>query len=408
MVTVVEHQAMFGLQLSAAGAAGAGRGGFASGNESSIVPTWQQNAMPALLYRSTSFHSPAAAAILASSAQDEPRLLHAQTSEPDKLLLQTVEKMSVMLPATAEGGGKPKQKGGESFVKDLLAGGISAAISKTAVAPIERVKLLLQTQDSNPQITPEKRYKGIIDCFRRVVQEQGVLSLWRGNMANVIRYFPTQASCLAPLLLSRALNFAFKDKYRQLFNPYDKNKEFWKFFAGKLYYIPIALFVYPLDFARTRLAADVGKAGMDRQFNGTWDVLTKIYRSDGLRGLYRGFWPSGIIVYRAAFFGGYDTAKAVVFKDPDHANLFAKWAVAQSVTAIAGLMSHPFDTIRRRMMMQSGAKQVKYKSTAEAWTRTITEEGLRGLYKGGGSNILRGLGGALVLTFYDEVKKLLY
>lgn len=31
-----------------------------------------------------------------------------------------------------------------SFLKDFLAGGIAAAISKTAVAPIERVKLLLQ------------------------------------------------------------------------------------------------------------------------------------------------------------------------------------------------------------------------------------------------------------------------
>lgn len=39
-----------------------------------------------------------------------------------------------------------------AFVKDLLAGGTAGAISKTAVAPIERVKLLLQTQDSNPKI----------------------------------------------------------------------------------------------------------------------------------------------------------------------------------------------------------------------------------------------------------------
>lgn len=82
----------------------------------------------------------------------------------------------------------------KAFAKDLAAGGIAGAISKTVVAPIERVKLLLQTQDSNPKIKSGElpRYKGIVDCFARVSKEQGIASFWRGNMANVVRYFPTQ------------------------------------------------------------------------------------------------------------------------------------------------------------------------------------------------------------------------
>lgn len=91
------------------------------------------------------------------------------------------------------------------FLKDFAAGGVSAAISKTAVAPIERVKLLLQVQAISKQISPDKQYKGMVDCFVRIPKEQGFSSYWRGNMANVIRYFPTQA-----------LNFAFKDKYKQV------------------------------------------------------------------------------------------------------------------------------------------------------------------------------------------------
>jgi len=51
-----------------------------------------------------------------------------------------------------------------SFLKDFLAGGVAAAVSKTAVAPIERVKLLLQVQHASQQISAEKQYKGIIDC----------------------------------------------------------------------------------------------------------------------------------------------------------------------------------------------------------------------------------------------------
>lgn len=93
-----------------------------------------------------------------------------------------------------------------AFAKDFAAGGISAAVSKTAVAPIERVKLLLQVQHvMAKQIPEEQRYKGMVDCFVRIPKEQGFGSYWRGNLANVIRYFPTQA-----------LNFAFKDKYKQV------------------------------------------------------------------------------------------------------------------------------------------------------------------------------------------------
>ena len=87
----------------------------------------------------------------------------------------------------------------KDFILDFVAGGISAAVSKTVVAPLERVKMLLQIQDAHKGIAADQKYKGVVDCFVRVNKEQGFLSFWRGNVVNVIRYFPTQA-----------LNFAFK------------------------------------------------------------------------------------------------------------------------------------------------------------------------------------------------------
>ncbi|KAL3123043.1 hypothetical protein niasHT_001243 [Heterodera trifolii] len=105
----------------------------------------------------------------------------------------------------SEGGAEKKKSGGFNTKKFLASGGSAAAVSKTAVAPIERVKLLLQIPFSI-HITADKRYKGIIDVFVRVPKEQGFRSLWRGNLANVIRYFPTQA-----------LNFAFKDMYKPIY-----------------------------------------------------------------------------------------------------------------------------------------------------------------------------------------------
>ena len=85
----------------------------------------------------------------------------------------------------------------------FMIGGVSAGISKTVEAPIERIKLLLQTQDANPNIPANQRYNGIVDCYKRVVSEQGFRSLWRGNLASVLRCFPTHA-----------INLVFKDFYK--------------------------------------------------------------------------------------------------------------------------------------------------------------------------------------------------
>ena len=81
----------------------------------------------------------------------------------------------------------------KDFMLDFIAGGISAAVSKTVVAPLERVKILLQIQDASKFIPKDQQYKGLVDCFARVNREQGFLSFWRGNVVNVVRYFPTQA-----------------------------------------------------------------------------------------------------------------------------------------------------------------------------------------------------------------------
>jgi len=289
-----------------------------------------------------------------------------------------------------------------SFIQDFVAGGISAAVSKTAVAPIERVKLLLQVQAVSKQLSESQKYKGIVDCFVRIPKEQGFGAFWRGNLANVIRYFPTQA-----------LNFAFKDKYKDMFlSGVDKKTQFWRFFAGNLASGGAAgatslCFVYPLDFARTRLAADVGK-GDAREFTGLGNCLAKVFKSDGLKGLYQGFGVSvqGIIIYRAAFFGLYDTAKGMTGKT----NIFVSWAIAQCVTTVSGIVSYPFDTVRRRLMMQSGRKggDVLYTGTLDCWRKIAAQEGGGAFFKGAFSNILRGTGGALVLVLYDEIKNSLF
>lgn len=286
---------------------------------------------------------------------------------------------------------------------DFLIGGFSAAVSKTAVAPIERVKLLLQVQDASQSIKPEDRYTGIGDCFTRVMREQGFAAFWRGNLANVIRYFPTQA-----------LNFAFKDFYKKIFNPYDPKKQPGMFFVGNCASGGAAgatslCVVYPLDFARTRLAADVGSGG-DREFTGLVDCLRKIFMKDGPQGLYRGFGISvvGIIAYRAAYFGMFDTGKPMLFPDAKAASTLSIWFFAQIVTVSAGILSYPLDTVRRRLMMDSGRAEKMYNGTMDCFAKIARDEGPRAFFKGSLSNVIRGTGGALVLTFYSKIEAYLF
>eukprot|EP00695_Tsukubamonas_globosa_P000225 TRINITY_DN116_c0_g1_i13.p1 TRINITY_DN116_c0_g1~~TRINITY_DN116_c0_g1_i13.p1 ORF type:complete len:311 (+),score=179.63 TRINITY_DN116_c0_g1_i13:70-1002(+) len=297
-----------------------------------------------------------------------------------------------------------KKGGAKDFLIDFMMGGVSAAVAKTAAAPIERVKLLIQNQDEMiKQGRLSTPYKGIVDCTKRVVADEGVGSLWRGNVANVVRYFPTQA-----------LNFAFKDKFKKMFNFKKEKDGYWMWFMGNIASGGAAgamslLFVYSLDYTRTRLANDAksSKKGGERQFNGMLDVYKKTYASDGLAGLYRGFNIScvGIIVYRGLYFGLYDSLKPAMGELQN--NVFANFLLGWAVTIGAGLASYPLDTVRRRMMMTSG-EAVKYKSSMHCMKEIMAKEGTASLFKGAGANILRAVAGAGVLAGYDALQVLVF
>merc|ERR1712115_169790 len=265
----------------------------------------------------------------------------------------------------------------------------------TAAAPIERVKLLVQNQDEMiKQGRLDKPYTGVLDCTRRVLATEGVYPFWRGNLANVLRYFPTQA-----------LNFAFKDQIKALFKTSKDASSTTKFatniasggFAGTM----SLLFVYSLDYARTRLANDAKGKGGERQFNGLIDVYTKTLKSDGIQGLYRGFAISavGIFIYRGMYFGLFDTLKPLLLGD--QANVTMAFLLGWGVTVTAGLMSYPIDTIRRRMMMSSGGG-VKYKGSIDCGMQILKNEGFMSMMKGAGANVLRGVAGAGVLAGFDK------
>jgi solute carrier family 25 (adenine nucleotide translocator) protein 4/5/6/31 len=100
----------------------------------------------------------------------------------------------------------------------------------------------------------------------------------------------------------------------------------------------------------------------------------------------------------------FDTGKVFLFPDIKKANIFQMWAFAQCVTVSAGIASYPLDTVRRRLMMQSGRSDILYTGTIDCFNKILKDEGPKAFFKGSLSNVIRGTGGALVLVFYDKIQ----
>ncbi|XP_057952452.1 ADP,ATP carrier protein ER-ANT1 isoform X2 [Malania oleifera] len=294
----------------------------------------------------------------------------------------------------------------EKFSVDFLMGGVAAIISRSAAAPIERVKLLLQNQGEMLKRGQLKRpYMGVCDCFGRVMKEEGFLSFWRGNQANVIRYFPTQA-----------FNFSFKGYFKSYFGRSKERDGYVKWFAGNVASGSAAgattsLFLYHLDYARTRLGTDAKECPVNgkRQFKGLLDVYRKTLSSDGIVGLYRGFGVSimGITLYRGMYFGLYDTMKPIILVGPFEGNFIASFFLGWSITTVSGVCAYPFDTLRRRMMLTSGQRS-KYRNGLHALREIIRLEGFSALFRGVSANMLLGMAGAGVLAGYDQLHRIAY
>jgi solute carrier family 25 (adenine nucleotide translocator) protein 4/5/6/31 len=290
-----------------------------------------------------------------------------------------------------------------TFLEDFLLSGVAASISKTAAAPLERVKMVVQNQDEMIRSGALKEpFKGIVHCTQWIMSNEGLLSFWKSNFTNCLRYFPTQA-----------LNFSFKgqikriDHFKVRKDDAYTTKLYRNIMGGGLAGGGSLCFVYSLDYARTRLANDLksSKKGGQREFSGLIDVYAKTLKSDGFVGIYRGFVISfvGIFIYRGFYFGLYDTIMPMF--PPEYSNMAVRFCVGYMVTVTAGLASYPIDTVRRRMMMTSGNKSLQYSSSIACAAAILKNEGFSSYFKGAFANILRGVAGAGVLALFDTFKE---
>lgn len=321
----------------------------------------------------------------------------------------TIEAKSRSRPRPDNGLDGQRFRHAADFGASFAISGILAMLFRTMTAPLERVKLILQTQASSRQIanTDRTAYRGIINAFIRIPKEQGFFSLWRGNLINICRYFPAQA-----------INFSFYDLYYEAFEQVIQSRtahshEILPFLAGGAVGFTSCTLLYPLSFCNTRIAVDVGdNRVVKREFYGLNDCLRKVYRNDGYKGFYQGLTlaSSGLSIYRSIYFGVYTIGKRTYLSIPgqdDHkvnAPFMVSLCLALSASAIATYVSYPLDTLSRQKMLFSGRGVQHYVPTKRLIVNIMKKDGLVGFYKGVNANLLTTLCGSLLLATYDIIR----
>uniref|UniRef100_A0A1J3FIS2 Mitochondrial adenine nucleotide transporter ADNT1 n=1 Tax=Noccaea caerulescens TaxID=107243 RepID=A0A1J3FIS2_NOCCA len=292
------------------------------------------------------------------------------------------------------------------FAKELIAGGVTGGIAKTAVAPLERIKILFQTRRD------EFKRIGLIGSMNKIGKTEGLMGFYRGNGASVARIVPYAAlHYMAYEEYRRWIIFGFPDTTRG---------PLLDLVAGSFAGGTAVLFTYPLDLVRTKLAYQVvgstkaqAKAIIPLEqivYRGITDCFSKTYRESGFRGLYRGVAPSlyGIFPYAGLKFYFYEEMKRNV--PAEHKNDISLKLVCGSVAGLLGqTLTYPLDVVRRQMQVERLYAAVKEEARAKGTMQTLfkiaREEGWKQLFSGLSINYLKVVPSvAIGFTVYDVMK----
>jgi hypothetical protein len=282
----------------------------------------------------------------------------------------------------------------------LAAGAGAGAITKTCVAPLERLKILFQVQAMNQSPGEAPKYRGVVHACRTVFAEEGMLAFWRGNGANVLRVIPVYA-----------LKFGFNDSFKQLVRKEGQTRLSFSqlILSGSMAGLFQACITYPLELVRTRLT--LGK-GLGLQYRGIWDCLVQTVRGEGVRGLYKGLSPT--ILSGAPYVGlqmSFYEVNSRVAKDRfglDAGSALVKLACGASAGVCAQSLTYAGDTVRRRMQTDgAGGRARRYGGMVDCFVQVYRAEGVRGFFRGLHINCVRAVPGAAIqFLAYDSLKHL--
>nr|GLL37972.1 graves disease carrier protein [Ipomoea trifida] len=288
------------------------------------------------------------------------------------------------------------------YAKEFIAGGTAGAVAKTAVAPLERVKILLQTR------TEGYRSLGVSQSLKKLLQQEGFVGFYKGNGASVLRIVPYAA-----------LHFMTYERYRSwILDNYSPlgTGPIVDLLAGSVAGGTAVLCTYPLDLARTKLAYQVVDRTPESSircsrpqpaYNGIKHVFQAVYREGGVRALYRGVGPTlvGILPYAGLKFYIYEELKMHVPEEHQKSIM-----MRLSCGALAGLFgqtfTYPLDVVRRQMQVENLQQgNARYRSTLDGLSVIVREQGCRQLFAGLSINYIKIVPSvAIGFTAYDLMK----
>ncbi|XP_076873643.1 mitochondrial adenyl nucleotide antiporter SLC25A24 [Brachyhypopomus gauderio] len=251
--------------------------------------------------------------------------------------------------------------------KQLAAGAMAGAVSRTGTAPLDRMKVFMQVHAS------KSNEISLVGGFKQMIKEGGVTSLWRGNGVNVLKIAP-----------ETAIKFMAYEQYKKLLSrDGGQVKTHERFMAGSLAGATAQTLIYPMEVMKTRLT--LRKTG---QYSGMFDCAKKIVRREGVRAFYKGYIPNilGIIPYAGIDLAVYETLKNTWLsryaKDSANPGILVLLACGTISSTCGQLASYPLALIRTRMQAQASLEGSEQVSMTKLTKKILEKDGFFGLYRG--------------------------
>ncbi|PIA49094.1 hypothetical protein AQUCO_01300147v1 [Aquilegia coerulea] len=334
--------------------------------------------------------------------------------------VSTIVNLAEEAKLASEGVKAPSHAAIFSICKSLVAGGVAGGLSRTAVAPLERLKILLQVQ--NPH---NIKYNGTLQGLKYIWRTEGFRGLFKGNGTNCARIVPNSAvKFFSYEQASRGILWL----YRQQPGNDASLTPLLRLGAGACAGIIAMSATYPMDMVRGRLTVQTDKSPY--QYRGMFHALSTVLREEGARALYKGWLPSviGVVPYVGLNFAVYESLKDWLVKsrpfglvEDAELSVPIRLACGAAAGTVGQTVAYPLDVIRRRMQMVgwSNASSVvtgdgrakaslEYNGMIDAFRKTVRNEGFRALYKGLVPNSVKVVPSiAIAFVTYESVKDVL-
>ncbi|KAG2175016.1 hypothetical protein INT43_006078 [Umbelopsis isabellina] len=279
-------------------------------------------------------------------------------------------------------GTKKKHGFGWEIVESAYAfalGAIAGSVGATAVYPIDLVKTRMQNQRS--KVVGELLYKNSMDCFKKVVRNEGFAGLYRGLGPQLVGVAPEKA---IKLTVNDLIRGKFKDKQTG-------EIKFWQeMVAGGTAGASQVVFTNPLEIVKIRLQVQGEQAkNLDvPKRSAIW-----IVKHLGIVGLYKGASACLLrdVPFSAIYFPAYAHLKKDVFREgPDHKLTITELLTAGAIAGMpAAYFTTPADVIKTRLQVEARKGQTSYTGIADAARKIYAEEGFKAFFKGGPARIFR-------------------